>query len=191
MICLTAKKYMKFNFSKRNIYSLVSISTAIRFSLSLSTLFMLLLSEFQCTTSIWDSRWHSNLLLSISFECGFCHFEKGIFNTQTLYSTRFVKHHVIVVFCPRLAFWSWYYSISFLIEFVSNADEGERLRITWTSIFVETISPSTKCIETLSISDVINKSATVSPTIESVPEWLELFLTSCIPYLQSHYCIVY
>ena len=152
---------------------------------------MLLLSQLQCTTCIWDCGWHSDLLLSISFEGSFCHFEKCFLNTQSLDCTRLVKHHVIVFLCPCLSLCCWHYTIGFLIELVANADEWERLRVTWSSILIEAIPPSSERVETLSIRDVINECATISTAIECITKRLELFLTSRIPDLKSDYSVIY
>ena len=158
---------------------------AVWFCRRLSTLVVVFLIKLQSTfrRRIRDWSRQRNLLLSISFEGGFRHFEKCFFNTQAFYSTRLVKHHVIVVFGPCLALCRWNLAIGFLIEFVSNADEGEWLRVARASIFIEAISPPTKRVETLRICDVINECATVSTAIEGIAEWLELFLAGSIPDL--------
>ena len=154
---------------------------------SLSTILwifpMFILLKLQGTTSIWDCCWHRNCLLSISFEGSFGHLEECFVDTQSLHCTRLVKHHVIVFFCPCLSFRSGDATTGFLIKFVSDADEWEGLGIAWSSVFIETVPPSTERVETLSICDVIHECATVCSTIECVTKWLELFLTRRVPNL--------
>ena len=144
---------------------------------------MFLLSQLQCTTGIGDCRWHRNLLLSISFQGSFCHFEKCFLNTQSFDSTRLVKHHVIVFLRPCLALCGRHYTIGFLIKFVAKTDKWERLWITWSSILIEAIPPSRERVKTLGIRDVINECATISTAIECITKRLEFFLTSRIPDL--------
>ena len=144
---------------------------------------MLLLSQLQCTTCFRHCRRQGNLLLSISFEGSFCHFEKRFFHTQSFDRTRFVKHHIIVFFGPLLPLCGGHYTIGLLIKFVADTDEGERLWISWASILIETVPPSRKRVETLGIRDVINECAAIGTAIEGVTKGLEFFLTSSIPNL--------
>ena len=170
---------------------LVIFSATVWLCLSLSALCMIFLIQLKCSTCIWDSCWHRNLLLSISLKGCFCHLQKCVFYLKSLNGTSFVKHHVVVLFCPGLPLGSRHCTISLLIKFVSDTDEWEWLWVCWSCIFIESVSPSTQSIETLGICDVINQSAAISSTVEGVPKGLELFLPCSIPNLKCDHCIVY
>ena len=131
---------------------------------------MLLLCEFQGTTCVCNSCGHRDLLLSISFEGSFRHFEECLLYAQALDGTRLVEHHIVVILGPCLTLGDWDLPVSLLIELVANTDEWEGLWVAWSGVLVETISPSTKRVETLSIGNVIHEGAAVSSTIEGVAE---------------------
>ena len=101
----------------------VIFSATVWLGLSLSALCMIFLIQLKCSTCIWDCCWHRNLLLSISLKGCFCHLQKCVFYLKSLNGTSLVKHHVVVFLCPGLTFGSWYCTISFLIEFVSDTYE--------------------------------------------------------------------
>ena len=169
----------------------VIFSATVWLGLSLSTLCMIFLIQLKCSTCIWDCCWHRNLLLSISLKGCFCHLQKCVFYLKSFNGTSLVKHHIVVLFCPGLTLGSWYCTISLLIKLVSDTNEWEWLRVCWSCIFIESISPSAQSIETLGICDVINQSATISSTVEGVAKWLELFLPCSIPNLKSDHSVVY
>ncbi len=54
----------------------------------------------------------------------------------------------------------------------------------------EPVSPLSQVVETFLICDVVDQSATVGASVESVPEGLEFLLASGVPDLQSNNGIV-
>ena len=152
---------------------------------------MVFLVQFQGPTRVGDGGRHGDLLLSVSLQGSFGHFQKCVFYLKTLDRTSLVKHHIVVFLGPGLSLRGGHRTISLLVELVSNTHEWERLGIGGSCILVEAVPPSAQSVETLGIRDVINESAAVSPAIESVAEGLELFLASGIPDLKGDYGVVY
>jgi hypothetical protein len=58
-------------------------------------------------------------------------------------------------------------------------------------MFNKSFSPPVEVVETLLASDVVNECATVSSSVESVSEGLELLLAGGVPNLQSYDRVVY
>ena len=85
---------------------------------------------------------HRECLLSITLQSSLCHLHERVFNAGTLDRTGFIKEHVVVFACPLLAAGASNLALRLLIELVTNANEGESLRVCGSSILVETIAPA-------------------------------------------------
>ena len=166
-------------------------STAIWSSLSLTTLVVILWLELHAARSFHHRLRHSDSLLSIASQCLLCHLEESLLDTGAIDGACLIKEHVIVFVGPLLASLCGHRAISLLVKLISDADEGEWLRILRPSVLVEAISPSAKCFEWCLVRDVIAEGAAVSSTIKGVSEWLELLLAGGIPDLQRHNSVVY
>ena len=72
----------------------------------------------------------------------------------------------VVLCAPALRPGSVNFSIG-QIYLVSNKDKWESLHIIWTSVLNEAITPLVESIKTLSTSEIVGESTTISTTIES------------------------
>ena len=111
---------------------------------------------------------HRECLLSITLQSSLCHLQERVFNAGTLDGTGLIEEHVVVFTSPLLAASARDLAFWLLIELVSNANEGESLRIRRSCILVESVAPARKRLEARLARDVINEGAAVSSAIEGV-----------------------
>jgi hypothetical protein len=158
---------------------------AVGLSRGLSTLLVLLLVELDGSCSVLHGVGHGDGLVSFTLEGGLRHHEESLFNLGAFESTGFVEHHIVVIFSPLLSLVGRNLSMLLLIQFISEADKGEIVRIARASIFDESLLPFIETVETVKVGKVVAQRAAVSSTVESVSERLELLLASGIPDLES------
>ena len=115
--------------------------------MSLTTLAVILRLEFHTARSLHNRLWHRDCLLSISSQCLLCHLEEGLLNAGAIDGACLIKEHVIVFVCPLLAAIRSHCAIGLLVKLISNADEGEGLRILGPSVLIEAISPTAERFE--------------------------------------------
>src|SRR6056300_413081 len=108
---------------------------------------MFLLSQFQCATSVSNGRRHRDLLLGVSLEGGFGHGQEGFLDAVASDCTRLVEHHIIVFLGPCLSLGGGHLSASLLIKLVSEAHEGERVRVTGASILNKACLPAAQVVK--------------------------------------------
>ena len=124
--------------------------------------------QFHATWSLCNVCWHAKSLLSIALERPLRHLDESLLDAGALDSAGLVEQHVVVFTGPLFAASTCNLPLLFLVQFVTDADEGETLRIRRSSVLMEAITPARQGIERRLASDIVDESAAVCTAIECV-----------------------
>ena len=166
-------------------------SAAVGFCLRLATLLVVLRLELHAARGIHHCLGHRKCLLSVTLESLLSHLVESLFDAGSLHGGCLVEEHVIVLTGPLLALSRGDGPVLLLIELVTQADEGEGLRVLRSRILIEAVPPAGERIERLLVRDVVDQGATIGTAIEGVTQRLELLLSCSVPDLKGDDGVVY
>ena len=130
---------------------LLHSAIAVGLSRGFSTLLVLLLVELDGSSGVLHRGRHLDSLISFTLEGSLGHHEESLFNFGAFEGTGFIEHHVVVIFSPLLSLVGGDLSMFGLIQFVSEANKGEIVRVARTSILDKSLLPFIETVETIKV----------------------------------------
>lgn len=178
------------NLHQLQIHTICSAIAHFLLNLSLSPAFIILEWHFDSTTCSSDSIWQLENVFTFPLDCHRCHLNKRVFYCYIFLGRGLVVGHATILLAPCLCVSGLHFTLRLLVYLITNQHKWEFIRISRCGMLNKSISPSSQVFEALLICDIVDQCTTVSTPVEGIPKWLEFFLSSGIPYLQSHNLVI-
>ena len=103
----------------------------------------------------------------------------------------FEKYLIAIIFAETAALFIGYLSLAFEVDFVSEDQNWNPIRIFWRAPLDEVLEPGVDIFKGLRVSDIVDDAAAVGPSIKRRTQALEPLLPRRIPNLQNANAVVF